>query len=333
MGGKVYMRINYYFRNPKVGYSIQIVFKTIIEQISQQYIIKQIFLPSPFANLRSILKNGLYAKQHQKALSLNHITGDVHYLLLFLHKKRTIVTVHDIMYYYYLRGIKRWLWKILYIYPLKRAACVTFISDFARKQILDIIKIPEDKVFVIPNPVSPDFIFSKKDFNASKPRILHIGVLERKNLERTIIALSAFSCHLRIIGRLNQSIIELLEKYHIEYSNACDLSNEQIVEEYQKADIINFPSLFEGFGMPIIEGQAVGRAVITSKISPMKEVAGEGAALVDPLSVDDIRKAYRRIINDDVYREELIQKGLQNICKYQADIIANQYVQLYKKLL
>ena len=80
-----------------------------------------------------------------------------------------------------------------------------------------------------------------------------------------------------------------------------NLTHEEIVSEDRKADIINFPSLFEGFGMPIIEGQATGRIVITSNLSPMKEVAGNGAILVDPYSVNEIRNAYLSVIQNKRY--------------------------------
>lgn len=325
-------KIIYFFRNPKAGYSIQTVFQTIMRQVDLQLTTEGIFLPSPFANLKAICQNGIYARRNQQPRSLNHITGDVHYLLYFLKRRRTIITVHDIMCYDNLKGIKKILWKHLYIYPLKRAAYVTFISEHTRQQVLKIVNISPSNCSVIPNPVDERFRFTEKCFNEQKPRILHIGVLERKNLTRTIRALATLNhtCHLRIIGKLSQETICLLKEKNIEYSNAFDLSPEQMVEEYKQADIINFPSLAEGFGMPIIEGQASGRVVITSALSPMQEIAGEGAAFVNPFQEEDIRQAYINVIGNKHYREELIQKGLQNATKYRTDVIVKQYIQIYK---
>lgn len=324
------MRINYFFRNKYSGYSIQVVFQTIVNHLGNQISIRNTFLPSPFANFTSILTNGIYAKRHQKEKEINHITGDVHYLLLFLNKKQTVITVHDIMYYHYLKGIKKQIWKYLYIYSLKRATYITFISDIVREQILDIVQLPKEKIFVIPNPVNPQFQFTKKEFNTIYPRILHIGTLERKNLKRTIQALKPISCHLCIVGHLDNDTITLLNKTGTDYSNIYDLDDIQIIKEYQKADIINFPSLLEGFGMPIIEGQATGRIVITSNLSPMKEVAGEGAVLVNPYSIEDIRNAYQNVLKDAVYRQTLIQKGKENVSRFTADKITEQYMQIYK---
>ena len=146
---------------------------------------------------------------------------------------------------------------------------------------------------------------------------------------RTIQALKGISCHLRIIGKINNNIIDLLKQNKIEYSNDWNLTHEQIVQEYQQADIINFPSLYEGFGMPIIEGQASGRIVITSNISPMKDVAGDGAILIDPFDDKSIKKAYLAVIKDQNLRENIIQKGFSNAKKY---TIKNQYYNIYKTI-
>lgn len=326
------MNINYYYRNKKTGFSIGVVFDTIVNEIGINNQVIRTFLPYPNATIPSILKNGWFAKNEEKNNYINHITGDVHYLLWFLRRRKTIVTVHDIMYYHYLKGIKKKIWKLLYITPLKRAAHVTFISDFAYKQVSEVINLDMKKVHIIPNPVDSSFTYSPKEFNIKKPIILHIGTLERKNLERTIEALDGIDCHLRIIGELKEQTIDLLKRHHIEYSNGMNLTHEEIVTEYRNADIINFPSLFEGFGMPIIEGQATGRIVITSNLSPMKEVAGNGAILINPYSAEDIRNAYLSVIQNESIREQLINEGLKNIENYKVRKVVQQYTDLYKEI-
>lgn len=326
------MEVNYIFRNSRVGYSIQTVFQTVIDAVQGQVAVRETFLPSPFASAFSILKNGIFAWRHQDRAGLNHITGDVHYLLYFLHRKNAIVTVHDIMYYYSLKGLKKKAWKWLYIDSLKRAACITFISEFARQQVFSEIDLSKQRVYVIPNPVDPGFAYAPKVFNDQHPRILHIGTVERKNLLRTIEALKDIRCHLRIVGNLNKHALQMLDKFHIEYSNASNLTHAEIIEEYRKADIVNFPSTFEGFGMPVIEGQATGRVVVTSNISPMKEVAGEGAYLVDPYSVESIREAYTAILDSPSLRDNLLRKGQENVKKYRAENIACQYLRVYAEM-
>ena len=84
--------------------------------------------------------------------------------------------------------------------------------------------------------------------------------------------------------------------------------------------------------MPIIEAQALGRIVITSNISPMKEIAGDGAVIVDPYDICTIRDSYIRVINDYNFQNLVLEKGLINACKYRSCNIANKYIDLYRSL-
>jgi glycosyltransferase involved in cell wall biosynthesis len=96
--------------------------------------------------------------------------------------------------------------------------------------------------------------------------------------------------------------------------------------------MVVFASLYEGFGLPILEAQAMGRPVIASNCGAMREAAGEGALLVDPYSVEAIREAVLRVKNEPGLREELIAKGLRNAAKFSADAVALKYAQIYKNL-
>ena len=82
--------------------------------------------------------------------------------------------------------------------------------------------------------------------------------------------------------------------------------------------------------MPIIEGQSIGRPVLTSNVSPMKEIAGEGAILVNPESVEDIRQGYKKIFQ---HPEVLVDKGLDNVKRFRLNIIVQQYLDIYKKII
>ena len=91
------------------------------------------------------------------------------------------------------------------------------------------------------------------------------------------------------------------------------VSDEAMFEAYSEADILLFCSTIEGFGMPILEAQTVGRVVVTSNISAMPEVAGDGACFVDPLSIKAIRAGIEQVLNDENYRNSLIINGLKNV--------------------
>lgn len=327
------MKVLYIYRHPDMGFSIGKVFKPIEEEMRKYAEVDSVYLPCSNYQPKSLWENIRAARKavNQKRYDIIHITGAEHYLIPFLPKDKLVVTVHDIMYYYYLSGLKKVLWKWLFIYPLKQACYITFISEFTMQQVLSVINLPKGRITVIPNPVSKGFVFKHKDFYESKPVVLHIGTLERKNLQHTIMALEGLRCHLRIVGTITKDIKERLKEHNLEYSSVENLSDEEIVKEYTDCDIVNFPSTFEGFGMPIIEGQATGRIVVTSDMSPMKDVAGGGAVLVNPYSIDSIRNAYKLIIKDGGMRKSLIENGLENVKQYKTSVIALKYLEIYNK--
>ena len=323
------MKIHYF--KPNGGHSIKNVFIPIIREINKTNYVIETEMPSNYAGIKDIIQNGRSAKHQQRQGFINHITGADHFLLLFLDGKRTVVTVHDIMHYFDLHGIKKFIWKLLYIYPLKRAAKVVFISEFAKEQTLKEVHLKH--YCIIENPLLGGFQYKPKPFNHERPVIMHIGTVDRKNLSRSIMALKGINCHLRIIGEISDKNRKLLEENGIEYSNAVNISNEDVVKEYENCDIVNFPSTFEGFGMPIIEGQKVGRIVLTSNISPMVDVAADGAILVDPFDVNSIRSGYLKILNmTDEEQEKLIDRGQNNCERFDAKTIADKYMYVYKEI-
>jgi glycosyltransferase involved in cell wall biosynthesis len=100
-----------------------------------------------------------------------------------------------------------------------------------------------------------------------------------------------------------------------------------------KADLVAFVSTYEGFGVPILEAQATGRVVISGNISPLTEVSGGGALLVDPSNSDEIKKGILQITENETLRNNLIQIGLENVKKYSAKSVAAQYFELYKTII
>jgi glycosyltransferase involved in cell wall biosynthesis len=120
-----------------------------------------------------------------------------------------------------------------------------------------------------------------------------------------------------------------LESADVPYTTAENLSEQQMVEEYRHADLVSFTSIYEGFGMPIVEAQWVERPVVTSNVSSMPEVAGDGACLVDPYDVTSIRRGLERVMGDADYRSELIEAGRANRARFSLPTVAGQYLDLY----
>ena len=150
--------------------------------------------------------------------------------------------------------------------------------------------------------------------------------------EHADIHLENIKCHLRIIGKINNNTYNLLKEKNISFSCKYGLPDNEIIEEYRQCDIVSFISLKEGFGMPIIEGQSIGRVIITSNISPMKDICGDGAILVNPYNVKEIHTAFIKIITNARLREKLIYNGLINTKKYSPIKIAQKYIDLYKNI-
>lgn len=264
---------------------------------------------------------------------VNHVTGDTYFLSLFLRRRRTLLTVHDVTSLDRLRGMKRFLLlNLWYRFPIRRAGIVTAVSEATRRRLIQLFGEEMSRVRVVGNFVFPEFEPSPRAFDADRPVILQIGTYWNKNLERVIPALEGIRCHLRVVGRLTPGQLQLLRQHQVDYSEALELSDAEMLEEYRRCDMVVLASLDEGFGLPIIEAQAVGRPVVTSDVSSMPEVAGDGAALVDPTDVASIRAGVLRVIGDAEYRVRLVQHGARNASRFSAESVAAQYAAIYREL-
>jgi len=265
---------------------------------------------------------------------INHITGEAHYLALALPRRGLVLTIHDTGAINGLSGWKRRLFHYIWFrLPVRRAAAVTFISDFSQRAVESLVGFKLPHARVIPDPVSPAFVYSPKEFPKRRPRVLCLGSKPNKNLERLAEALRGLDVELRLIGEPLPSQAEAFRQNNITVSLAQNLSVAEIVEEYQMADIVSLISTFEGFGLPIVEGQATGRPVITSSIEPMADTAGPGALLVNPEDVSAMRTGFEQLLCDAELRSRLVDAGRINVRRFDPETIAHQYTELYEELL
>lgn len=325
--------ILYIFRKPQATYfSLERVFNQLARVLEARWQVDRFFVPRAKPRPGNMIINSVACRK--KKARLYHVTGDVHYVTLALPGKRTILTMHDLALMHRAKGIRRTLFKYLYlVWPVRHCRYITCISERTKADILRFTGCSPEKIQVIPNPVDDDFTYAPQAFNSSLPVILFVGTAPHKNLERAIEALKDIPCVLDIVGRIPPVQRQKLEALSISFRESYDLSNEELAAKYRACDFLLFPSLFEGFGLPIIEAQQTGRPVVTSLRSPMKEVAGDGACLVDPENIDSIRAGILRVINDENYRAVLLEKARHNVQQYAADTIARQYEVLYKKIL
>ena len=316
-------------RNPAF-FSIEKVFDVVAKEANAGGIdtVEKIEMPFTSRGIFSIIFNLLYLSRFKKGLF--HITGDVHYAILALPKDRTILTIHDLVFLHTYTGLRRALLKWIFLdLPVRKAKYITTISEKSKQEILDYTNCDPEKILVILNPVDPIFATSTP---STPSTILFLGTKPNKNLEITIAALFGLDLHLRIIGELTRKQKEMLAKFKINYTSVFSISPEQLVAEYQNATVILFPSTYEGFGLPVIEGFQAERPVITSNISPMKEVAGDSALLVDPYSVASIREGVINLLSNHQRQMELVEAGKEKVVHYQPGFIAGLYQELWRKL-
>jgi len=326
------MKISYVMRNPgNHAFSIEKVFSAVLPVISEKAETEMVYMPASGAKPNAVIRNLMAARKIQA--DIIHITGDVHYVALVTPKNKTVITVHDLVTLENNKGFKRAVLKLFWFtLPLKRCKRIIAISEKTKRDIIAEFPQLEGKIIVIPDPVDHAFVYSGYEFNNEVPTILQIGTKENKNLLRVAEALRDIRCKLQIIGKLNQTQIEVLEKNKIVYENCYQISDEELIEKYKQCDMVVFASTYEGFGMPIIEAQSIGRPIVTSNIEPMITVSGPKSCLVDPFSAASIREGILKIINDKVYRQSLISAGIENSKKYSDTSVGEQYINAYSDM-
>jgi len=262
------------------------------------------------------------------------VTGDIHYGIIPLVGCKSVLTIHDIglVDNAVNKTIKLKLMEYLYIrIPLMLSVKVVCISNETKRCIQKYTKRKD--IVVIHNAIDPIFHREPYVFNEELPNILIIGTNSNKNLERTFKALLEIKCKVTIVGSISESQKIALKENNISYVNKTKLSDEELVLEYNKSDIVSFISLFEGFGMIVVEANKVGRPVITSDIPVLHEVAGDAALYVCPTDIYEMHKAFVRIISDGRLRNFFIEKGYENARRFEPENIRKQWIELYNSII
>jgi glycosyltransferase involved in cell wall biosynthesis len=327
------IRVQHYQRKPTATlFSLERVFAAVRMALPADITAETHSCPFQSRHVLRRILNIIDAPFHQR--DINHIVGDVHYLALGLKKRKTILTIHDCVGLRFSKGFRRvvllWFWHRL---PARRVAAITVISEFTRDEVLNYTGCDARIVHVISCPVPSGFVAWPKEFRAERPVILQVGTApHNKNICRVAEALRGIPCRLDIIGRVTERQREVLEFNRIQYTERWNLSDEEVIEKYRECDMVVFASIYEGFGMPIIEANATGRPVVTSNIGPMPGVAGSAACLVNPFDSSSIREGIVSVIEDADYRSCLVAQGYENAKRFQAEVIAAQYADLYREV-
>lgn len=323
------MRVVYFHRNKNAGFSINKVTQTVIRDFADK---EEFELPCFGASPQTILRNLWFVWRHRSKKNINHVTGDVQYAILALRGCKSVLTCHDTVSLDYrkLSWLKRiffeWMW---YRLPLKYATKVVAISEATKNSLRKYTR--RDDIVVIHNAIDPMFHEGKRLPN-NIPQILLIGTSGNKNLLRTFDALKGIKCKVLIIGPLSVEQKDSLNRNKIYYENSCGLSDEQILDAYIRCDVVSFISLFEGFGMIIVEANKVGRPVICSDIPVLREVAGDAALFVNPTDIEDMHRGFEQILKDEDLQQDLVARGFENAKRFDVKEIQKQWLDFYEVL-
>jgi len=333
------LSLTYFYRFPgPIYFSIEKLFHGIAAELKEQrrsaIDVSEVTLPAA-SSLKTLRSNIRFVRSKQTAI--NHITGDVHYAILGCRNENlNILTIHDcVLLYQYSRRNPRywiilWLW---YRLPVRKADGITVISENTRQDLLRFTGCPPEKIKVIPNYLDPAFSYRPKPFQKAGTRLLFIGTAPNKNLGRLIESLAGLDVVLDIIGYPDENQLQLLKALGVKYTVKSNLTALAMREAYVDCDVLVFPSLHEGFGLPLIEAQATGRPVLTSDLEPMRSVTGGAACLINPLDTASIRSGLNRLLTGETYREQLVEKGLLNAKEYELSAVAGQYAAYYDDMI
>ena len=230
------------------------------------------------------------------------------------------------------------------------AGQVITVSEFTRAELEHYFKLENNKVSVVTPAVNKDFVPQsgsrvkqlRDTYSLPESYLLFVGTIEpRKNLEGLLLAYNSLDS---VTQRQQPLVIVGARGWHIEEFDElmAELNNANMVLPgyiesrdlpalYSGATMLIYPSLYEGFGMPVLEAMACGTAVITSDITSMPEVAASAAQLIDPTDIDAIAATITRVLADSELRQSMVEKGLAVASRYSWEKSANDLLAAFKK--
>lgn len=278
------------------------------------------------------------------------------YRVPFVKNRKLVVTVHDLVvvrfpqFHFAARNFEI----SMSFRSLHRADCVISVSENTKRDLIEFLGFPEEKIEVIHNGYNPMFhpdisediitpVLGKHGLR--RPFILNLGTLEpRKNQSRLIEAFNllcrdeAKEHSLVIVGQkgwLYDDIFAQVEKLRLEdrVIFTGHVPDEDLPPLVKAAEMLVFPSLYEGFGLPPLEAMACGTPVVTSRVSSMPEIVGDAAILVDPHDLTSIAAGMKLVLEDRDMKESLVSKGLERAKLFNWQTAASQTLEVYNKVL
>jgi glycosyltransferase involved in cell wall biosynthesis len=236
-----------------------------------------------------------------------------------------VVTVHDLAILRFPQAFPRWhrqygragLRKVL-----RAASAVVAVSEFTRREVVELVGIGAERVRVVPNGV--DAVFTSDGPRAEGDYALAVATLEpRKNLARAVEAATLAGVELRVVGARGWGGVDVP-------GWVGEVPDAELAALYRGARCVLYPSVYEGFGLPVLEAMACGTPVVTSPGTAMEEVAGGAAVLADPESADALAAG---IAEAQARRDELVALGLVRAARFTWSASADAVEALWKELV
>lgn len=281
-----------------------------------------------------------------RAARLDVVHGMVNVLPEVVHDP-SVVTVHDLSFFRYpdrLSRRRRFYLQWAVARSVRRATRVIAVSESTRNDLVELLGIPERTISVVPLGVDPRFSsarFPGPHPLAGRPYILHVGTLEpRKNIDVLIRAFAGLRKTrdlphaLALVGArgwdyepLFRLVTQLGLADHVHFADYVSVA--QLPLWYTDADLFAFPSVYEGFGLPVLEAMACGLPVVTTDSSSLRELAADAALLVQPGSSEALEEAMGRILEDQSLRHRLRAMGLARAANFSWQETARQTAEVY----
>ena len=262
-----------------------------------------------------------------------------------------VVTIHDVLFETHpelFEGAFSNRSSGLIRHSAKRARAVLTVSEFSRQAILETYRIPDERVIVTYDavdhdrfrPMEPPPVELLKRYGLDRPFVLSVGRLEpRKNLERLIGAIARLDgdVTLALVGVSDFRFEPILEKVAALPDATVKLLGAVVDEDlpglYNLAEALAYPSLAEGFGMPVLESMACGTPVLTTNRGALPEVGGDAVLYVDPLDEEAIAEGLTQILADTELRSKLRARGLARAPQFTWEETARRTLNAYRRAL
>ncbi|KLD63202.1 glycosyltransferase family 4 protein [Dyella japonica] len=239
----------------------------------------------------------------------------------------SVVTVHDLTHLHFYSSLHVRYYNSVFRPMYRRCSAIICVSEYTRREFIDWSGMDPDQVHVVHNGVSSRFNAQVEPYRPGYPYILYPGNMRSyKNVEMLLRAFSQSS--LRTLGlkvvltgtgtpELNATIATLGIAKDVVFMGF--VPDEHLPGLYRGASFTAFISLYEGFGLPIVESMAVGTPVLTSNVSSMPEIAGDAALVVPPRDLGEVVAAMDRLVSDSGLRADLTVKGLERAAAFSWD--------------